>query len=143
VKYRFIKSATILVVLMTLCVVISSCGDGDYKQMNEIQKITIIAKEENINVEITDSNDRKDLSRMFNKSPKKDSPSCPFGYVEFVVETQNETHTLYPATDGCHNFRFNKTSNYFSLNNEEWEGLIQILKKYGIERSLLESGKGI
>lgn len=128
---------------ISLCLLISSCIGGEDIQMDMAKKFTVIVKEKNINVEITDIDSKKSLSKILSKSPRKDSPSCPFGYIEFVIETQYGENTLYPATDGCHNFRYDTTNTYFSVNDDEWEIIMKILNNYGINRSLFESGKGI
>ena len=116
---------------------------GGTINVKKVNNITIISEEENLKVSISNSNDILEFANLLNKNPSNNSFSCPFGYVKFIIEEGYNTIVIYPATDGCHNFRIEGESKYFSINNNEWESLVNILGKYGVDRFLLESGKGI
>ena len=129
-----------LVILIVACVSMVIFSRNVIK-LNNIENVSIIIKDENSNVVISDLNDIKTFKKMLSKYPVSDSPSCPFGYVEIQMNQNDGKIIFFPATDGCHIIKTN--NKYFHLFDNEWECLILILKKYDIDRSLLESGKGI
>lgn len=137
------KTIVIIIGLVLLVVVFVSMFVFSQKaiKLNNVENISIIVKDENLNVVISDLSDIKAFKKVLSKRPISDSPSCPFGYVEIQINQNNNGVILFPATDSCHIIKTN--DKYFHLSDNEWECLIQILKKYGIDRSLLESGKGI
>ena len=128
------------VLLVVTCVIMFSVQKRMIK-LNDVEDISILVKDENIGVVISDLNDIKAFKKILSKYPVRDSPSCPFGYVEIQMNRHNGNVIFFPATDGCQIIKTN--DKYLHLSDNEWECLIQILKKYDIDRSLLESGKGI
>ncbi len=110
-------------------------------KLNNVENIAVIAKDENLNVIISAPDDIEAFRKILSKRPVSDSHSCPFGYAEIQVNQNNGSTVFFPATDSCHIIKTD--DKYFHLSDSEWESLIQILEKYDIDRSLLESCKGI
>jgi hypothetical protein len=115
-------------------------NEGKIK-MSGAESIYILIPDENITVTITNSDDVELIAKLLNKRSYKDTPSCPFGYAEIVVWKNSKKTSIFPATDSCHNFKID--NRYFQVSNSEWEILMETLRKYGVERVLFESGKGI
>ncbi len=127
--------------IFTLIFLFSFIFKQELINVSKVKNVNIISEEENLIVNISASNDISEFVNLLNKKPSNNSFSCPFGYVKFLIEEEDNTIIIYPATDGCHNFKIEDM--YFSINSNEWESLISILGKYGVDRSLLESGTGI
>ena len=131
-------SATIII-LSFILVLIFQRGMINLK---EVQSIMIIANDKTLSVDISDLNDINSIGGILNKRSVNYSPSCPFGYVKIVFRQNDDDIIIYPATDGCHIFKYSDHK-YFRVSDTEWEQLMEIFKKYRIDRSLFESGNGI
>ena len=132
--------AIAFVVLAAVCVSIFIVPQREII-LNNVENISIVVKNLNFDVAISDLNDIRAFKKILGKYPVGGAPSCPFGYIEIQMNQNYGNVSFFPATDGCHII---KTSDkYLYLSDNEWECVIQLLKKYGLDRSLLESGKGI
>ena len=130
----------IVALVVAVCVIVIIFQGSEIK-VGKAQSISIIATDENLTLDITDPNDVRAISKILGKRAHNDSPSCPFGYVQIIIKQNNESITVYPATDECHVFKIN--GKYFSVSDNEWESLMEIFSKYNVDRSLFETGKGI
>ena len=65
-----------------------------------------------------------------NKVLYSDNPSC--GFSTDVSLRFNDEKTFCIAWDGCPTLLYKEENKYLSLNEEEYEELVDILKKYGI-----------
>lgn len=133
-----ITIGAMLLIVVSICSYIFMHGITKFSNVNSI---SIIAKDENLNVVISDMNDIKEFKRLLGKYPVSDSPSCPFGYVEIKLNQENSSRIFLPATDGCHIIKTN--DKFIRLSDNEWRCLIQILQEYNIDHLLLERNKGI
>ena len=139
VNIKIVNIIIIISFLVVGCIVIFILQQK--RGMNNVGNISIIAKDENLNVQISNLSDVMEVNKILSKRTVYDSPSCPFGYVEILVNQDNDKMLFFPATDSCHIIKVREK--YLHLSDGEWEKFIQILGKYGIDRSLVESGKGI
>lgn len=132
---------TIIVIIIVLIIVFML--QKGIIGMNSIQSVQVICLDENIDIEIVDEDDLDIMKKILNKKGQKLSPSCPFGYAELAVKTNNKVITLYPSTDDCYIFQIKGQEKYFTVSSEDWETLMSVLKKYNIEQTIFEGGKGI
>ena len=65
-----------------------------------------------------------------NKALYSDNPSC--GFSTDVSLKFNDEKTFCIAMDGCPTLLYKEENKYLNLNEEEYEELVDILKKYGI-----------
>ena len=137
---KWIVIIGIVLLVVALCI-IAIIFRGSKIKVGKVQSISVIAIDEDLMLDIIDPNDVRTISKILSKNAYNDSPSCPFGYVEIIIKQNDESITVQPATDGCHIFMIN--SKYFSIPDNEWESLMELLGKYGVDRSLFETGKGI
>ena len=132
-----------IVIILIFVVSISIYAWNRTIMIKGLSTIIFTIKEEGINVSIDSEKDLQTLFVLFSKTPRRGSPSCPFGFAELIFENRTRSLTLYPATDDCYIFKKKGTGQYVEFSLEEWDELMYILSKYGVDRELLESGRGI
>ena len=105
--------------------------------LSETQKLIINfehTERKSVHTEVTDPKDFEDLIRICEGTAINDYPSCGFGAVELVFESEKETQKIYPACDTCETMRFGEENTFFyAIESDERAELESILKKYGIE----------
>ena len=135
-----ILAVLFIVAFAIVAIVLLTASVGEPK-MKGVECISIIVIEEDINEEISNNNEIELITKVFSKRLLKNTPSCPFGYIEITLEGDNNKTSVFPATDGCHIFKID--NQYFQVTDSEWETLMNTFSKYGVSRSLFEDGKGI
>lgn len=138
-RNKKIISISVFVTIIVLSFILVLIFQGGKINLSEVQSI-IITADKTLSLDITDLNDINIIGGILDKRFVNDSPSCPFGYVKIVFHQKADDIIIYPATDGCHIFK-DIDHKYFRVSDTEWEQLMEIFKKYGIDRSLFESGK--
>ena len=91
-----------------------------------------------VHTEVTDPKDFENLIRICSGTANNglgcSVPSCGFGSVELIFETEYETIKIYPACDTCDTMRLGEENKFFyGIEDDKRVELEGILKKYGIE----------
>ena len=84
----------------------------------------------NINVAVTDEEDKAALKDLLSGRLFEDSPSCGFGSTAVTLSDGTESLTVYPAGDSCPLVRVEESDYYIELKDRP--ALDAILAKYGI-----------
>lgn len=108
-------------------------------QIKDLQSMTVVGAEDKAPIKITNQADLSAISQMFHQTLFNDTLSCPFGYGKIILRMKNKSIVLYPALDGCYIFKEKNSQRYIELKKEKYAKLMQILKKYGFEKSSFES----
>lgn len=131
------KITKIILCIVSILVVLCFCWYKVYCT----QTIYIVCEDRHIHKQVERTSDKKVIQQLLFAHTTIKGASCPFGYVKIIIKRGDKETILYPATDSCKILK--KGNDYIVINDRRWNELQNILEKYGIQKSDLNTGKAI
>ncbi len=121
-----------LLFILSIVVLFAGCTVPD---LSFAEKVTVqyVSGQDALSVDITDSEDARELVHVLTENTHSGSANCEFTQLQMLFEGDSKTIVLCPATDGCHNvFYSNNSDHYFFVSRENKKTMLDILFHYEI-----------